>query len=89
MSLGEPGWASMPKTCLQLSRREFILKMETAHPPHPACLPRLPGEGPLETPRQTFDTAPVYPRFSQEPGGKRYPRLALITMFPSYQQQLL
>lgn len=83
MSLGEAGWASVPKTCLQLSRREFILKMETTHPPYPTCLPRLPGEGPLETLWQTLDTAPVYPRFSQELGGKRYPRSALITTFPS------
>lgn len=45
-----PLWASVPETCLALSKREFNPKMDTSLLLlwAPACLPRLPGEGPLE-----------------------------------------
>lgn len=53
-----PG-ALMPETCLQLSRKEFNLKMESGplRRRAPACLPRLPREGPLENWGQTLETA--------------------------------
>lgn len=76
-----PGWASVPKDMPAAFRREFILKMETTHPPYPTCLPRLRERDPWKPCGRHFGTAPVYPRFSQELGVQRYPRSALITTF--------